>query len=282
MRSVARTVRLMLDVVTVASIVVAVVCLACAIAWVRFDERRRKEFVPRIIESVLGWRTPVDPSGTEETASAIRAVDASRARIIDAVLGRPDDRVAALIVALLLLIVGGAAAAIDEKVANQSPSRRAAAERPVAVSEKDLSAFSAVDEFHTGPLRSSLCVVRFYARNEPPAGKWWTTCRLAERKLATVRDVRRVLAVKHQWGPYDEKVRFTIPRGTRLTYVRGTAAEQCPPNTRRCLYRGGGIQYLFPEGFDPGHGSERECASPSAEAATSRKTADDARFEQCS
>jgi hypothetical protein len=193
------------------------------------------------------------------------------------------DTGVALVVALLLLLLAGGAAAVDDKVAG--PSKQGTgpvltAPLATSVTEKDLAAFSSVEAIFGGKLDADLCVVRFYSLGVPPAGKWWTTCEQA-RSLKTVRNVRRTLAAKREWSTYDGEVTYIIPKNTRVAYVRGRAADQCPPRAKRCLYRGGGVQLFFPESLAPDHDADRKCAKPAAAVAGTPKAADDARYGPC-
>jgi hypothetical protein len=235
----------MLEAVAVVAMVAAVLCVAYAAPF-RFARVRR---LPRLV--------PRDTGGY--------------------------DTGVALVVALLLLVLAGGAAAVADKVAtpaNEDSKPALALPPATSVTEKDLAAFSSVDKIFGGKLDQDLCVVRYYELGVPPAGKWWTTCEQA-RSLKTVRNVRRTLAAKREWSTYDGAVTYTIPKGTIVSYVRGRAADQCPPRAQRCLYRGGGVQLFFPGSLAPDNDAARRCASPAAAMASTQKAADDAKYGPC-
>jgi hypothetical protein len=114
-------------------------------------------------------------------------------------------------------------------------------------------------------LRSRLCLVRYGdASRRPYYGRWWTSCREAER-LDTVEEVRERLALPNGrfQGSYDMKIAAVASVGDRFLFMRGRAAPQCehdpgPPCGRE--FPGGGVQYFVAE---PKHLaiSQRECTS---------------------
>lgn len=178
---------------------------------------------------------------------------------LEALIGGPDDRIAALVVAFLFALLGVAASVVDHKVGSDD-------ERPgdeavsidLSTSEEEHAAFTRIAEVHSGPLDHDLCLVRFYERSRGPAGPWWTDCGEG-RSIATVGQARSRLALRKDWGDYDARATYTVPKGEDVMYIHGTVASQCTKGEKTgCKrYRGGGQQYFFPDGLDP-EGDERE------------------------
>ncbi|MDQ5808493.1 MAG: hypothetical protein M3320_07430, partial [Actinomycetota bacterium] len=179
----------------------------------------------------------------------------------------PEERTAAFVVALLLVILAATTAAIDEKVADKGGGAESADRAPPAASAdtswpiQHLDAFRAHPEVVSGPVTRQHCLVRYYKRGREggPGANWWTTCE-QNSVFATLDDVRRELALPHDWGPYDARVVARIPVGEDVVFVRGRAARQCENDGKPC-YEGGGTQLLFREAdFDDDWFVRFDCA----------------------
>jgi hypothetical protein len=113
----------------------------------------------------------------------------------------------------------------------------------------EMSSFRGPATLHAEPLRTQLCLVRYFdrrraeANNSDPGANWWTTCEY-NATLRSVALVHAKLALPKAWGARDARIVATIPAGTRITYLSGIAARQCEAASHRC-YEGGGVQLLF-------------------------------------
>lgn len=235
------------DLVIWVCLALAAVCVVYALVGAARDGARRNRIAAAL------WPPPSEHG--PPPAEVERRTEQGLMHII----GPADDRVAALVVGFLLALLGTGAAAVDHKVDDKgTPPPDEVVSLDLSTSDKEHAAFARISRVHQGPLDHDLCLVRFYERARGPAGPWWTDCGQG-RSLETVGQARRRLALRHDWGPYDARALYTVPKGTEVMYLQGTVAPQCRKGEKEGCprYTGGGQQYFFPSGLDP-KGAVRE------------------------
>jgi hypothetical protein len=254
----------------------AVACVLYALLTALWDARRRD----RALRASLA--SPPASLASESGIAEQQEVARRDREDVTPAAGAARDRAIALVLAFLFALLGTAAAAIDGKVRGGStPS--AAAEQAVSLdfstSDKEHAAFTRIAQVHSGPLDHDLCLVRFYERERGAKGPWWTDCGQG-RSLETVGQARSRLALRKDWGRYDGRAEYTVPKGTDVMYLRGTVGPQCRDGEKKdcARYRGGGQQYFFPEGLDPGASLRHERCAKSR---TQDGPSDGARYGRC-
>jgi hypothetical protein len=96
------------------------------------------------------------------------------------------------------------------------------------------SAFDRIWRVHSGLLEQPLGLVRFYDRARRPSGQWWTDCGEG-RSLETIGQARKRLALRDDWGAYDGRVEYTVPKRRDVLYVQDTVAWQCKKASARAV-----------------------------------------------
>jgi hypothetical protein len=134
------------------------------------------------------------------------------------------------------------------KGAGASPAS-ASPRSPLPVDAKVLEAFAESPTVRDEVTGSSLCLARYSEYGSGLlVGQWWTSCEEADAQR-TMLAARDALALPARYQPvYDEQTRITLPVGTELFFLEGTAAEQCehkPGPSCGHLYQGGGKQYFL-------------------------------------
>lgn len=111
--------------------------------------------------------------------------------------------------------------------------------------------FKKIEEEFDGVLQEDLRIVQYHNGNKLGDGhsaKWWTSTSQANA-FRNADDVHDKLALLPKWGKRDHVSIAVIPKGERVTFVRGLANAQRDRATGK-IYRGGGEQFLF-KNFDP-------------------------------
>lgn len=114
------------------------------------------------------------------------------------------------------------------------------------------------------------CIVRYASAGSGLLGQWWTSCDTAEkfqREKATMVEIREDLALPSRFQlAYDMRVRASLPRGAKITFMTGPIAPQCEhAKPLPCGYKwkgsqeGSGVEQIFLPEPQLVEGARREC-----------------------
>jgi hypothetical protein len=251
----------LLQAVAVCSLVLALICALHGLAIAVLASRQGRRVERLLTESVATWerRSADEDVTTPDWSSSPLASPQTIDRI--APLRERTGR-GSLVVALAALVLAGVVAAVEAKVADAKGGDGTLRGTKAHGLLDDGRNFRGTITLSGAP-KSERCLVRYLsAKNAENFGerehRWWSPCREVE-SLRTIADARERFALPPDWGPYNRRLRASLPEDARVTYLAGPASPQWS-QLRQHVYRGGATQYRFLR-FDNRWIQRRECPS---------------------